>query len=68
MAKSGEMSSAQIQEWLRDPPVFPGEKKADALLTQIKLQAIRAEATASVGGSLEDKNWRKLASTPEWLA
>ena len=68
LSKSGKMSPAQIQEWQHNPPVSLSEKKSDALMMEIKLAAVRAVATESVGGSLDDKEWRTLASLPEWLA
>jgi hypothetical protein len=54
LATRGGMSPKQIADWLLHPPVILGEKKTDKLMTEIKLQAVRAAATASQ--SLSEEN------------
>jgi hypothetical protein len=63
----GGMSPKQVADWLLHPPVTLGEKEVDKLIAEIKLKAVRAAATDSVGGELSDKDWRTLAQSPEWL-
>jgi cell division FtsZ-interacting protein ZapD len=60
LAVSKKMSEEEIRLWLQNPPVFQGEKKADAVMAQIKLQAIRALASQSAGHKLSDKEWATL--------
>jgi hypothetical protein len=60
LASSKKMSEEEIRLWLQNPPVFQGEKKADAVMAQIKLQAIRALASQSAGHKLSDKEWATL--------
>jgi len=60
------MDTTAIRKWLENPPGSPTSAARDALLKEIKLQAVRAMATEQLHSTLNDKEWAKMALKPEW--
>ena len=68
LAASRGMTPTQVADWRQNPPVTLGQKKADKFMAEVKLRAVRAAATTSVGRPLSEKEWRTLSQSPEWLS
>jgi hypothetical protein len=68
LAASRGMTPTQVADWRQNPPVTLGQKKADKFMAEVKLRAVRAAATTSVGRPLIEKEWRTLSQSPEWLS